>query len=209
MSFLSFLSGLSPFKPRSLTGNTPSLLQRPAWAPKRQPGPISEPENRPGSPLTANLPEITQEQEAAVFARDAVDAYLHFGQWLSVQSSNVDALQYHPEESKLIIRFKDKGSGPGFYSYDNVSIREAEDIARSASKGGWVWDRLRIRGTVFGFKKSYQFLSGASSYQPKWMRSPQARAAHGQVGPEGERSAKQKSFLLGKPAFLTGKKGKP
>ncbi len=151
---------------------------------------------RPGSEYLSSQPkELTSEQEAAVFSRDDVDSFVHFGQPLKMKSSNVDEIRYNPEQSQLTITFKNGNT----YQYENVSIREAEVFARAASPGGWVWDALRVRGSVFGYRKAYTLLSVASSGKmPQWFRSAKARRAHGAVGPEGTRSKKQFRFLAPK-----------
>ena len=103
---------------------------------------------------------------------------------MPVVSSNVDEIHYDPEDSTLQIKFLNGG----IYQYDDVSIREAESFAKASSPGGWVWDNLRLRGTVFGFNRAhpYTFLAGASGgglggYQPQWMRSSGTRSLHGKI----------------------------
>lgn len=137
---------------------------------------------------------VTEEEMAEVFARDKIDAFLHFGQWLPVESTNVKALQYNPEKSELIVEFLNGG----IYQYQNVSIREAESFARAYSKGGWVWDHLRLRGkgNFWAFRKPYQFLSGLSDWQPQWMRKQPTRWLHGRVGPEGLRNKRWAKVLM-------------
>ena len=76
---------------------------------------------------------------------DEVAAFLRGDELLLVQSSNVAAAQYHPDDDKLMIEYLDGSAwlyGPG------VSVRMAEDFARARSKGTWVWDNIKVRGTV-------------------------------------------------------------
>lgn len=137
---------------------------------------------------------VTQEEMAEVFSRDKIDAFLYFGQWLPVESTNVAALQYNPEKSELTVEYKNGG----IYQYQNVSIREADSFARAMSKGGWVWDHLRLRGkgNFWAFRKPYQFISGVSAYQPQWMRKKSIRLLHGKVGSEGLRNKSWAKILM-------------
>lgn len=173
MSFRDWLSKMNPFKKAPPEGSFAEIV-------------------RPS--LTSNLPASQPNTVAETFATDDVDAFLHFGKWLPVQSSNVAEIRYDPDESELQIRFLNGG----YYQYQDVSVREAESLARSSSKGKWVWDFLRVRGTIFGHRKPYQFISAPSSYQPQWMRRAGTRALHGQIGPEGERSLTTMKSLMPK-----------
>lgn len=70
---------------------------------------------------------------------------------LFVHSTNVSMAQYFIDEKKLMLEFKN-GSA---YLYSNISEHEALQFLQAASKGGWSWDTLRIRGTKYGHKKPY------------------------------------------------------
>lgn len=78
--------------------------------------------------------------------------FLNEGKWLAVVSSNVDLIRYDYEEEVLYVQFKNGA----MYSYRTVSYKEALDFAQAPSKGGWVWDHLRVRGTLLGHRKQYQ-----------------------------------------------------
>lgn len=85
-------------------------------------------------------------------SRDEVEDFLRHGTIFFVNSSNVVSAQYFPDpEFKMLIEFYD-GSA---YLYSNVSEYEALSFAQAPSKGIWVWDHLRIRGTVTGHRKPY------------------------------------------------------
>ena len=105
-----------------------------------------------------------------------------------VTSSNVYSIGYeHPLNSTgpgdLLVRFLDgpsqARSGPGaLYRYKSVpySIFKAFEVA--SSKGGFVWDELRVRGTVSGHQFDYELAgAGASGYIPR-----QAGTKRGQTG---------------------------
>ena len=202
MGLLSFVKSLNPFR---------AIPQPKIFAPERPPAQPKDEQSLFNALVRQQLEaarrrsiEAQEELRKPDVPRDDVDAFLHFGQWLPVKSSNVAAIQYDGERSRLQIEFLDKGKGPGFYGYDDVSIREAEFLARSGSKGGWVWDNLRVRGTVFGWKKPYQFLS-MSSYQPNWMRSPATRKKHGDIAFSGEHTEDHKPLKSQTVAWLLGK----
>lgn len=131
---------------------------------------------------------------ARSFAESEVDAFLHFGQWMPVESSNVAEIHYDGDLSELQIKYKNGG----IYTYQDVSIREAESFAKAMSKGKWVWDRLRVRGkgNFWAYRKPYQFLSGLSNYQPQWMRKQSVRLLHGRVGPEGLKNPRWAKVLM-------------
>src|SRR5262245_43553637 len=95
---------------------------------------------------------------------DDLSAFLH-GKQRGVISSNVSAAQYNPEDHYLQVGYKNGG----WYGYHDVSAQEASSFYSSGSKGNWVWDNLRVRGTVFGYRKPYAFIGGRSQdYEPKY-----------------------------------------
>lgn len=102
------------------------------------------------------------------------------GVMVAVQSSNVHSIGFrfnfdYPLKSKLIIRYKQKnrlGSRSGTvggptYEYDDVHPDWFEDLQQVGSKGKWVWDHLRIRGTVAGHQYSYTLTRAAQGYLPR------------------------------------------
>lgn len=87
---------------------------------------------------------------------DEVESFVYDGEWFSVHSSNVQALQYNNDKKELLVKFKPKGRNPGgLYKYENVTTEEAVQFAQAQSKGGACWDMLRVRGTKYGHKKPY------------------------------------------------------
>ena len=77
--------------------------------------------------------------------------YLVHGKWLNVISSNVHKVKYDREEKTLYIGYLNRS----VYWYSPISTAQAQDILLTPSKGGWVWDHLRIRGTARGYKVPY------------------------------------------------------
>lgn len=88
------------------------------------------------------------------------------------QSSNVAHIQYRIQDDLLVIRFKDGST----YGYEPIFPQEAASLFKSASKGTWVWDNLRIRKTKLGHKKHYYLITG----DRKWDATRESARAHGQ-----------------------------
>lgn len=87
------------------------------------------------------------------------------GEMIPVSSSNVHSIGYiwngaNYTRGTLKVRFlnkrKSRTSDRGeIYHYYNVHPSLFDSFKRSASKGRWVWDHLRIRGTVSGHQYRY------------------------------------------------------
>mgnify|MGYP003392987134 CR=1 FL=1 len=59
---------------------------------------------------------------------------------------------------------KGKRNAPGAtYSYLDVPARAFKRMKVAASKGKFIWDELRIRGTIYGHKYRYVIISGAQA----------------------------------------------
>jgi hypothetical protein len=98
---------------------------------------------------------------------------------IPVTSSNVHSIGFafnldRPLNSKLIIRYKqkDRRGGPGTvggptYEYDDVHPDWFDSLQQAGSKGKWVWDQLRIRGTVAGHQYRYNLTRAAQGYLPR------------------------------------------
>jgi hypothetical protein len=101
------------------------------------------------------------------------------GEMVRVASSNVHSIGFEfnfdqPLKSKLIIRYlqKDRRGSSGTvggptYAYDNVHPDWFADLREAGSKGKWVWDQLRIRGTVAGHQYPYNLIRAAQGYLPR------------------------------------------
>ena len=79
------------------------------------------------------------------------EAFVYEGELLPVHSSNVAAAQYHLADSKMMVEFLDNSA----YLYSNVTLDEAIQFATAQSKGSWVWDVLRVRGSKTDHKKPF------------------------------------------------------
>jgi len=109
------------------------------------------------------------------------------GRMTPVRSSNVHSVGYdfnfeNPWKSQLIIRYlqadqsrggkgnsKRKVPGPT-YAYRDVPPAMFDEILTAASKGKWVWDNIRIRGTVAGHQYRYSITRIAQGYLPRRAR---------------------------------------
>lgn len=143
------------------------------------------------------------------------------GEWITVTSSNVYAIAFiwnnaDPTHGTLRVRFKNhrKGAksprGPA-YHYADVHPALFQDFRKAASKGGWVWDHLRIRGTVSGYRYRYMLtMLSSDGYVPRqatrlgneeWFIRRKVRSKAGQE----YRSELQDQFVK----FWDERKGRP
>jgi hypothetical protein len=97
---------------------------------------------------------------------------------IPVTSSNVHSIGYEWGNGQgvpgnLLVRFlggsSKARSGPGpLYRYHNVPRSVFDAFKRAASKGAFVWDELRVRGTVSGHQYAYDLAgTGDDSYVPR------------------------------------------
>lgn len=96
-----------------------------------------------GGPRGSNSPLRISDQEAADF--------LDGGSPLFVNSSNVRLVQYFAESSQMLVEY---GNGHS-YLYEDVTYDEAQAFVTAPSKGEWVWDVLRVRGSKTAHRKRY------------------------------------------------------
>lgn len=93
-----------------------------------------------------------------------------------VSSSNVYAIGYHAQTQTLAVRYQApvigkqngqykivaKANKPGpLYYYSGVPKRLWDSFASAGSKGTWVWDNLRIRGSIAGHQYDYRLVAGS------------------------------------------------
>jgi len=92
------------------------------------------------------------------------DAPEYHGVMIPVASTNVHSIGFewndaNPSKGTLLVRFWHKSGGtaePGArYAYHGVHPAVFDSMRAASSKGKFVWDRLRVRGTVSGHR--YQF----------------------------------------------------
>lgn len=125
---------------------------------------------------TRKILEADRHAEDRQQQRDPEYRFTHLGELVDTpQSSNVRTIQYRMAENVLVVSFKD-GS---VYGYKPVFVQEAASLFRSSSKGTWIWDNLRIRGTKLGHRKDYFLLVEGFVGQRVWNRSEEAADVHG------------------------------
>lgn len=73
-----------------------------------------------------------------------IEEFLHHGLLVFVNSSNVAAAQYFPGQQALMIEYLDGAA----WMYDPIDEPMAEQFMLAPSKGTWVWDHIKVRGTV-------------------------------------------------------------
>jgi len=102
------------------------------------------------------------------------------GEMIDVISSNVHSIGYDwneaaPSQGTLKVRYLEKhgrktrtrAAGP-LYLYHKVHPEVFMAFQQAASKGKFVWDRLRIRGTVSGTRFHYELQdTGSTNYIPR------------------------------------------
>ena len=113
------------------------------------------------------------------------------GQMIEVESSNVHSIGFRIDEGTahrertgtLLVRFlgtdsSGKRSGPGpLYEYSDVPAELFQRFRRASSKGEFVWDELRVRGSVSGHQYAYKLAGITNGYVPR-----QAGLKRGRVG---------------------------
>jgi hypothetical protein len=81
-----------------------------------------------------------------------IDMFANWGEKIFVTSTNVQAARYDAAAEELTLWFLN-GSA---YVYSQVGKHEAIGFITAPSKGDWVWDNLRIRGTHDGHRKPFR-----------------------------------------------------
>lgn len=100
------------------------------------------------------------------------------GEFQSVDSANVHSIAYDYQEGTLFVRFWEKRwdreakdfvkAGPGpIYAYFFVPPQMFLDLLEAPSKGGWLWDNIRIRGTISGHQFDYRLVAVSRGYVPR------------------------------------------
>lgn len=132
------------------------------------------------------------------------------GEMIPVQSSNVHSIGFaldwgNPAKSALKVQFKQSGpgtkkGGPGpLYYYYGVHPDLFLRFRLAASKGKFVWDKLRVRGTVSGHQYHYELKGVSGGYVPR--RATRFGGNEYYVG----RSLKSRSLRTGEVRTLRSK----
>jgi hypothetical protein len=98
------------------------------------------------------------------------------GEFVEVSSSNVSRIAFDGTKNggTLKVIFLDENE----YHYMPIHPGFAEAFFNAGSKGGWVWDNLRIRGTALGHKVSYMHVKGHGEIQRKWIQTDDLIVGH-------------------------------
>ncbi|MEM6798550.1 MAG: KTSC domain-containing protein, partial [Planctomycetota bacterium] len=89
------------------------------------------------------------------------------------ESSNVYGFRYDIDRSTLYVRYlQATASGGGktmgpLYGYSNVPPDVFLAMIDAPSKGTFIWDRIRIRGTVSGHRYDYRLVAVRHGYVPR------------------------------------------
>lgn len=91
-------------------------------------------------------------------------------------SSNVHSFGYDVDNWFLYVRFKaaaqrgqkERPQAPGsLYQYANVPPKVFLGMLRASSKGTYIWDNIRIRGTYSGHRFDYTLVGISGNYVPR------------------------------------------
>lgn len=159
-------------RPSRPTGEivSPSLPRRGQPKPSARPStqPREQPQDQPGTSRDNSQTEDSPVDRATGLVEGMIP----------VRSSNVHSIGWEwndndPRRGNLLVRFlggtgKER-SGPGsLYRYKDVPRPVFDAFKRAASKGGFVWDELRVRGTVSGHQYDYELAgTDAAGYVPR------------------------------------------
>ncbi|MBL8819942.1 MAG: KTSC domain-containing protein [Planctomyces sp.] len=111
--------------------------------------------------------------------RCRVDDPIVTGEMIQATSSNVHSLGFDfniskPVNSTLFVRYyqRDQRTGIGkvagpMYAYKPVHPRQFAQMRSAMSKGRFVWDNLRIRGTVAGHQVPYSLVQASQGHIPR------------------------------------------
>lgn len=123
-----------------------------------------------------------------------IEQFLH-GVPIEVESEHVRWIKYTVDKTSsfhgqdngvLFICFHGGQDLEAVYQYDRIDEPLAVKIFNDGSHVGTrVWDHLRVRGTIFGYKKPYSLLSGLGNYTPKYEEKPIWREEHGSIPASG------------------------
>jgi len=139
-------------------------------------------QRRSGAPMPSNtelLPSGEIRVKTGSFQRDyKLSDPVITGKWIGVQSSNVRSISFNfnfkqPHKSILYVQFlgtdangKRAGHGP-LYEYYDIHPDKFKAFAKASSKGGWIWDELRVRGSAVQHKVKYGLKGIVEGYVPR------------------------------------------
>ena len=119
--------------------------------------------------VNKRLKNVRKEREALERQRGNPALRFMEGDWVTdFKSSCVKAFRYDVGPGILFIKFKERDGSESHYRYgipgnNNITGEMAMSLFRAASKGTWVWDNLRIRGTKVGHRVPYYMISSGNA----------------------------------------------
>lgn len=139
---------------------------------------------RPDDPLTSDeqllyphgVPKTTTEGRPRTVVdiegqRFPVDHPVVTKEMVEAVSSNVHSYGYDVDSLTLYVRYiadEKFGRGPGsLYAYDGVPLRKFLALYDAPSKGIWIWDNVRIRGTWSGHRHPHRLVGVRHDYVPR------------------------------------------
>ena len=145
------------------------------------------PEPKPAKPSgrpdrtkpTTGEPEPAEPEPRIGQSEDAVDSPTGLREgMIPVRSSNVHSIGWewadgaNQRTGGLLVRFLggtgSHRSGPGaMYRYRDVPRSVFDAFKRAASKGKFVWDELRVRGSISGHQYDYELAAIEGEYVPR------------------------------------------
>lgn len=151
-------------------GETPRPRPKPTVLPSDRVRPALPPDQHSG---------MVRKMLGGMFVYFRPDDPIITGEMIPVKSSNVHSIGFiwnddKPAEGTLKVRFLDSsggkktGKGGATYHYYDVHPRVFIEFQKASSKGKFVWDKLRVRGTVSGHQYRYGLARLSSSgYVPR------------------------------------------
>lgn len=153
-------------------------------APDASPRPRPKPTVLPRDRVRPALPPdehsgMVRKMLGGMFVYFRPDDPIITGEMIPVKSSNVHSIGFiwndeRPTDGTLKVRFLDSsggkktGKGGATYHYYDVHPRVFIEFQKASSKGKFVWDKLRVRGTVSGHQYRYRLARlGSSGYVPR------------------------------------------
>jgi hypothetical protein len=109
-------------------------------------------------------------------------------------STNVYEFGYDLPNGILYVRFQTpheknaKGSAGSLYQYSGVTPEEflglyrVKDMGNGSGPGAWVWDVLRVRGSLHGHNKDYKLVGIMNNYVPRKATVRTVYETHGKRG---------------------------
>lgn len=116
-----------------------------------------------------------QEQEIVAEYLSKDEQWAYSGEWFSgFKSSNVKSFAYDYKRNALAVEYQ----GQLFWEYSPVSLTKALSLYHAPSKGTWIWDNIKVRGTIHQHRVGAVLLSGPSEKLPRWFDTPEGRIEH-------------------------------